>query len=355
MRFLATIFLALSFLTPSVTNAEELNAGFVQGIWYSTPTVFADTPVRIYVALRNNTDRDLTGTVRFNDNGKRVGTAYVSALPGRIVEAWADWTPSYGEHTINASLFDVKLHTLGERSELVEVESTLAEDIITVDYDTDKDGIGNKEDSDDDNDTISDTDEATQGTNPLVFDKPKTSTYTESDAGSTVEKNNLEQEKNDADRTATDATANSTTREGLEKYTGDGVVDDLLSNVTEKVTGTKESLDAYRAKREVAIDTYFDSTSQTASQTPETLQDAISSASSSDYATITRSRIEKDGGFIRAVWDSARALVGGFYTLLLWALSGFLAHPALVQLILLVGILYIVYRTARKFGRRQGS
>ncbi len=356
MRSIVFLFVGLIFLMPPLASAGELNAGFVQGIWYSSPTVFADTPVRIYVALRNNTDRDLTGTVRFSDNEKRIGTAYVSALPGRIVEAWTDWIPTFGEHTINATLFDVKLNTIGKQAEIVTVESTIAEDTIFVDFDTDRDGIGNKEDTDDDNDTLSDTDEIAAGTDPLVFTKPivppKENGGSKNGSASVISATTDSR----ANNAALLASASSRT-EGLERYTDDGTIDGLLSNITEKVTGAKTSLDTYRKKRTDDLKPYFTYSGETATKTRETGSVEISSTTPNigEQATITRSQIKKtDGGFLHAMFEGGKALVSGFYTLILWIISNILAHPAFVQLGILFTIMYMVYKTARKLGRRPG-
>ncbi len=83
-----------AFFIPTAILAAEFNAGFVQGLWYSDEHLIDDKTIRIYVALRNNTKHDLTGTVRFEDGTKRIGSTEIRALPGRLVEAWIDWLPA---------------------------------------------------------------------------------------------------------------------------------------------------------------------------------------------------------------------------------------------------------------------
>jgi hypothetical protein len=339
MRMIVTIAILVLLFLPQSTEAEELNAGFVRGLWYSTTTPFAGEPVRIYAALRNHTDHDLTGTVRFNVNGKRIGVSYVNALPGRIVEAWVDWTPPYGNHVITAALSEVRLHELGTSPQTVEVVSQLAEDMLFIDYDTDKDGIGNAEDSDDDNDGISDDDEIAQGTDPLVATPKKKPEELKRQVG------DLESKMTVAQTPKTSAPE----RQGLEQYVGDGIIGDMLANVTEKVTSAKESVDTYREKRKTDLSSYFENdTSETTTVNQEPAQ-----LSSSDTATITRSQIQsKRPGFLQSIIDAGGAIFAGFATLFLWLISNILAHPGLVQFLLLIIILYIVYRIARRFGRR---
>lgn len=106
---------------------------------------------------------DFTGTVRFSDNGKRIGSSEISALSGRLVEAWVDWNPLYGSHTISAQISDATLHIIGGKTEQVDITGIVVDDTISVDYDTDGDGVGNTEDTDDDNDGTSDEDEYARG------------------------------------------------------------------------------------------------------------------------------------------------------------------------------------------------
>jgi hypothetical protein len=320
MKTFLSIFLFLYVLTPTILNAEELNAGFVQGLWYSDDVVFADTTVRIYAALRNNTEHDLSGTMTFRDNDSKIGTAYVTALPGRLVEGWVDWTATYGEHTISSTLTDIKLHAVGETPQPVDLVSTLAEDILIVDYDTDNDGIGNDDDTDDDNDGISDEDEAAAGTDPLSH-TPETD-----------------------DTEEVETTGSS---RGLEQYFSDGsAVDTVLSNVTTQIERTKAVLDTYRETRNENTQTV------SSDDAPEEDFQSLKRPDHETFATITRSQIEKDGGFLKTLFEGVVSLFEGTYTLILWALSNILAHVILVQVGFLLLILYLFYRVARRIGRR---
>jgi hypothetical protein len=325
------------FLLPAFSHAEELNAGFVEGLWYGSETVIAGEPTRIYIALRNNTENDLTGTVRFSDNGNRIGVSYVSALPGRLVEAWVDWKPLYGEHTITATLSDVRVYEIGQTPETGEIEDPIAQGTIFVDYDTDKDGVPNKTDTDDDNDTVSDADEETRGTDPL---KANPIAKDEDDDSETNEK-----EKNETD-VDTKKSPEKPTRQsgpgprGLEQYVPQETVQNVVETVTDTINETKTSLDAYREKRTDIVRGFMDGSNTT------TINDNGS-------ATITRTRIESEESFLTAVIEGGKAFVSGVYSFILWILSNTLAHPALLELALLLFIIILIYRTARRFGRRR--
>lgn len=328
MKSRAYIFLLFIILIPAWSSAAEPNAGFVQGLWYSSEAVFAEVPTRIYVAVRNNTPHDLTAVVRFSDNGQRIGSSEVSILSGRLVEAWVDWTPSFGKHEITATVSNAEFHILGGETESIDIAGIIAEDTLVVDYDTDKDGIGNETDTDDDNDGISDTDEKTRGSNPLV-PNPK-------------EKTDSMEEKGFADDVEDSTSEKSTDSErGFEKYIGAGTVYSLLSNVTEKVENTKQSLDAYREKRNNEIST---------EQIPTTLEETIDTDTGN--ATITRSKIETKKNSLSSFISGISSLLKSIYTFVLWFFSRALSYPALIQFGLLLGILYTIYRVAKKIGRR---
>jgi hypothetical protein len=325
MRYPPLLFVFFFFILPFFVHAETLNVGFVQGLWYSSEPVFVGVPTRVYVAFRNNTGSDITGTIIFLENGKRIGTSEVSVLSGRIAEAWTDWTPTPGDHNLSVTLSNAEIHAVGKEPERIEVAGIVTEDSVNVDYDTDGDRVGNAEDTDDDNDGVSDEDERARGTNPLV-PNPKTETE-------------VPEERVEKPEATPQPVPEATDNEGLEKFLPDGTADALLDSVTEKVLNTKQSLDAYREERNsklYAEDKWSTSTAGT----------------STDNATITRSRIEENKDFWGSLMAGVAAIFKNIYTFILWLLSKVLAHPAFVELLLLIGILYFIYRVARRIGRR---
>ncbi len=331
MKYTYVSFLFLMTLFSHTVSAEELNAGFVQGLWYSNEHVFVDTPTRVYVALRNNTEHDLTGTVLFTDNGKRIGSSYVSTLSGRLVEAWVDWVPTYGEHKITAYVSDAELHVIGKGKESIDMTSIVAEDTLLVDYDTDHDGIGNETDTDDDNDTVSDLEEQSRGTNPVVANpQEKKADVAEEPA----KVNTVQAEPSPSN--------NETSGQGLERFVENPTADALLSGLTSKVEQAKESLDTYRKERNEAQDT-----PSITSEEPETKLGTYT-----ENATITRTKIETKNSFLSSFVSGMAAILQKIYTLFLWILSKILSSPSLLELALLLSILYTLYRVARGFGRR---
>ncbi len=337
-------------LTPLISHGEEINAGFVQGIWFGDKAVFADVPIRIYVALRNSADHDLTGTVRFADNEKRVGTSYVSALPGRLVEAWVDWTPTYGEHIVVATLSNTQIHPLGEDAEIIEVVSAQAEQTIFVDRDTDKDSVGDKDDTDDDGDSVSDADEVARGTDPLVNNKPKEEAGT-SDKEDTKTEDSPAREKSTTESENKNTATESSSKAGLEQYIENETVNKVLSNVTDKVNETKQSIDTYRATRKDDMDTYMNDHEQSSTSTEIMTTGSSLGGTSTSFGTITRSKMVQKSFFDRSI-ESGKAILSWLYSGVLFILSQIFAHPALVQLALLLFILFGTYSFARKLARR---
>ena len=323
--------------------AQEFNAGFVQGLWFSQEEIFVDTPVRVYVAIRNNTDADLTGTVEFFDNDKRIAQNKVSALNGRIIESWADWEPTYGTHTLSATLSRIELHRVGSSTKAIEVKSALAEKTIFVDYDTDKDGVGNEDDIDDDGDGISDVVEEKNGTDPLEYDEPaNTEPETQKDTA---------QQEADTDTNTEDTTQVSNNPEGLEQYLAPSIAQEALGSFTQFVNTTKQNLDNYREKRDQA---------RTDANKPEEIvvnEDGFGeiTRTQKDEKEIQKPELPKvqEGGFFDASIGILGTIINIVYATILGALSFFLGHPMLVQLLILFAILFALYKLAHKFGQRK--
>jgi len=325
---------SLSFLLlPFMVHAEEFNAGIVQGLWYAHEEVFADTPTRIYVAIRNNTGSDLNGIVEFFDGEKKIGRKNVQALDGRIIESWSDWNPSYGDHTLRATLVRTQLSPVGGASQEVEVTSAIAEDTLFVDYDTDKDGIGNETDLDDDNDGIRDQEEEQAGTDPLV----KNNTEAEEDE---AEEDETERET-EKDEDESDSTG---IPEGLERYLTNSPAENVLTSFSSVLTEVKEDIDSYRTERKEkkeAAKTQKD-------QAPDGFGEVTRSTSTEGTAMKQLSLAD----FFASVWHLAKTIFDLVYTFVLALLSFVLGKPMLVQLGVLILILVIVMKLASKFGRR---
>lgn len=325
MRYLFLLTIAgLMFSAP--VQADEINAGFVQGLWYSSETVLEGEPTRIYVALRNNTDHDLTGTVRFSVDGTRIGSSEVRALSGRLVEAWVDWSPKSGNHTVLANVSNAELHIIGEGTQRIDITSMVAEDQIFVDIDTDGDGVGNETDTDDDGDGLSDEEETSGGTDPLKPDQTP--------AVPSQEETDTEQEP-----TSIDTEIPTDPESGLEKFLSEGTADDVFSAVTKRIENTKKSLDEYRESRIEKP------------EEPAPVQSTISEPT--DTATITRTQVEPNVGFFEKFISLTGSLISTLWSFTLVFFSFLLGFPALIELLILWGILVLLYKTAKRLGQRR--
>jgi len=349
MRAVLLIIVSLCIAGPFSASASELNAGFVQGFWYSNEALFADTQVRMYVALRNNTESELSGTVVFNDNGTTIISKNVQALAGRLVEAWADWTPMYGTHTLSATIESVTLYAVGKAPTTTTVSNALAEDTVFVDYDTDRDGVGNKKDTDDDGDGVSDKTEIANGTDPLVYDTPLPEKKIVPETLSATSTNASQSDS--AKETA------ASEPQGLEQLVNAGKIDTAFAQVTETINTTKQALDDYRDARKEKVTQNSPALSSDSSEIAKSLESVTRVArgvttTPQDVATITRSRIETGPSFTKRSIDAGLFIISSIYTILLNLLSFILGFPALVELALLILILLIVYHLARKLGRR---
>lgn len=170
----ALVFVYFSGYNQALLLAAEnnaINAGFVSGLWYSQSPLFAGDKIRIYAAIQNRSGFDITGVVQFYNYDNLIGKADFSALDGRLIEVWTDWTAIEGKHNIRAVVAESKKSGIGEEPTPINIVSNFSSvDDVFVDIDTDGDKIGNNDDFDDDNDGVVDTDEIARGTNSLSND-----------------------------------------------------------------------------------------------------------------------------------------------------------------------------------------
>lgn len=344
MRTALLLFLSILFSPTVFVSAEESNAGIVRGIWYGSEQVFAGEATRMYVAIRNNTGSDLSGTIEFFDGSTKLERKQIQALDGRIIESWTDWKPEYGTHTVTANLSRTQLYTIGSSTQEVDVISVSTKDVLFVDYDTDKDNIGNQTDTDDDDDGISDATEKTNGTNPLR--KEVSTSHASTDDSSKINDVSNQQEKI---KTQTQDEGSNNTQQGLERYLAPSKTQSTLSTVTHLITKTKQSLDAYRDTRAQEL------------QNKEA-RDAEQTVNKDGFGEITRTS-EADKNKIslphvtgKGFFEKLFALMGNaitvLYTFILATLSFVLSHPIFMQLGILLFLLFGLIKLASKFGRR---
>ncbi|MEK7481056.1 MAG: thrombospondin type 3 repeat-containing protein [Patescibacteria group bacterium] len=169
-----TSILVILFLlvTPLFSAAQgEINAGFVSGLWYSRYPFFAGETVRLYAAIQNNSGFDIKGTVQFSNNDKLIGAQPFSAVNGRLVDAWVDWTPQKGVWRLGLTIVAAQKFEPGKDPEPITLTfSSFQKENVVVDGDADGDHMGDSQDTDDDNDSLSDREEKEHGTDSLVAD-----------------------------------------------------------------------------------------------------------------------------------------------------------------------------------------
>ncbi|MEX0917322.1 MAG: hypothetical protein WDZ90_02270 [Candidatus Paceibacterota bacterium] len=170
MKYFFFIFLLFSFAFASPLFAETLeNVGFApSNIWYSKEPFFAGDDVRIYTVLYNSSDKDIKGEIVFYDNGAEIDRSTFSIAQGRVQDVWINWRALEGVHEVTAQLESTRA-TLPDGSE-VEVslaQNTTGKSERVIEPDTDKDGIPNSADTDDDGDGVTDEAEIVAGTDPL--------------------------------------------------------------------------------------------------------------------------------------------------------------------------------------------
>lgn len=182
-RITCSLVCLLSFLSsiclPSFVYSAEpattavpssvLNAGLVDGLWFSKTPFFAGETIRIYTAFQNQSGFDITGDIVFYNDGSVIAKKSFNSVNGQVIQSWTDWKVTEGNHNVYIEIEEAKAAEIGGVSKSVAIQVKKFDKVaIFADLDTDRDNIGNTVDQDDDGDGISDIQEAEQGTNPLL-------------------------------------------------------------------------------------------------------------------------------------------------------------------------------------------
>lgn len=141
-----------------VIGAQSVLAADLQllpeNIRFSRSDFLEGAITRIYANIVNTSGHDLRGVVRFFDGSAQIrGDQPVSALAGKDDAVFVDWFPVAGEHLIKVTLIAYDAKDDNPTNNTVEKN-------IRVLADTDRDGMPNSEDIDDDNDGAQDNDDA---------------------------------------------------------------------------------------------------------------------------------------------------------------------------------------------------
>ena len=167
--FLFSLLVLLSF--PVSVHAVT---GFLgsQGVWMSEGKTFAGDTVKLYTVVVNNSAPRLSLTVEFYNGSTFIKSVAVPNLTfEEAKQVWVEYTLPAGEQQFSAKL--TQLDARDQVGNSVDANITQTEQqsqTYDVDLDTDGDDIGNKQDTDDDNDGLADTKESEIGSDPLKKD-----------------------------------------------------------------------------------------------------------------------------------------------------------------------------------------
>lgn len=160
-------------LFPTQTGAA-FNFVVNQGLWLTPGKWFATDSVKVYTVVINNNFEKLSGDVQFFSNGRNIGTISVVNLPFEDAkQVGVELALSAGVNKLEAKLSNVVVQEKsGKITSLTpdQISGLEVQREFTIDVDTDKDDLGDSEDSDDDNDLLSDDQEKLLGTDTKKVD-----------------------------------------------------------------------------------------------------------------------------------------------------------------------------------------
>ena len=164
------LFFLLFLVLPTIIFSQEtFNIGLVNGLWFSNDKIFAGDQIFVNTIFYNDSKTDVSGLVIFYDNKESFFEQKVIVKKNNLEHIKAPYKAVSGEHEFEAKIMNAKKIENGKETEEVETKNgfLLGNEKIFVDFDTDNDGIGNKEDNDDDGDGYSDKKEIEEGSDPL--------------------------------------------------------------------------------------------------------------------------------------------------------------------------------------------
>jgi len=165
ITFVFSIILASSLLYPGLAFGKIDLSIAETDITFSKADPLDGDLIKVYARVFNSGDSDVSGHVVFLNDGKEMaGPQPISLKPNTYDDVFINWKVKAGTYNIEA-----KILGLNPADDNIDNNETIKKDFF-VDSDTDGDGIGNKKETDDDNDGLTDEEEVVKGTNPLVVD-----------------------------------------------------------------------------------------------------------------------------------------------------------------------------------------
>lgn len=144
---------------------EKIVKVYSSNIWLPKDDFFDGEKIRIYTKFKNENNFDIKQIIEFFDNDILIAEKKVKIVANSEITIWIDKILSFGEHKIISKIKETLKDEIGKEEK---IKSPIIENlkILSIDLDTDKDGIGDKKDLDDDNDGISDVEEIKAGSDP---------------------------------------------------------------------------------------------------------------------------------------------------------------------------------------------
>lgn len=347
MKRISALIMVAVFL-PLLAFAQEQtvvrNFGFIQGnIWYSKDPFFGGDKIRIYTGVFNGSGEDIIGSVEFFDNEQLIGRTEFSAVGGgKLREVWLDWTATEGNHIISAKIVESKISKAGgDKEDVTPQNNRSGQDVRFVDIDTDKDGAGNREDTDDDNDGVSDLEEKKAGTDPLKADTDDDG-YNDKEDPDPLVKNERE---NPIASTTQKVVKNIAEKTPNVILAAVEAVNDLADKGVEALEEKKEELKEEIAElKEEEVQQQGESSDATSGQVAGEKTSKVAFIPGSADATTT---------IVPASKGSSRRLFKEFYLLLISTLAFVLKHKLIMYFVLIVMIYNVIKMTLRLAWRRR--
>lgn len=151
------IFLALLWAVPAMAQDYAGDLALEEGSVRTESYIIVGSTVRIYATVKNNSDQDLFGTVKFYDENRNkfIGEDQpVSVISNSTDDVFVDWNASsIGDYPISVRV--IPWEEDGDNPDNNKITTS-----IYVDLDSDADGVPNRQDPDDDNDGVLDVNDA---------------------------------------------------------------------------------------------------------------------------------------------------------------------------------------------------
>ncbi len=130
------------------------------------PKLVEGTNVKLYARIWNYSGDDVTASVKFSMNGNQIGPLQnISLRAGGLAdEVFTSLTVPSGAFSIRAEIVDTSSADVNVSNNVIEVK------LITAQLDNDKDGIGNLDDPDNDNEGLTNDQEFQIGTDQFKAD-----------------------------------------------------------------------------------------------------------------------------------------------------------------------------------------